>query len=295
MDEQELESMLKSFGQVISTRILRDANGTSRGVGFARLDMKQYFMVVCNDSNPTKCPIRTNSAPKEGLHLTLTVFQNGVHGEVRGHNSAFQRQIHKDPPRSAWCVECYFSIIGTWYCCCWCQSSVFLFRAVTIELTLFFWSVSQCPQSPYYVSLPTGVRRRGRTRGSTSTMEGPGLEMEIRWDFKTMILKGNFLCSYVVVSSWKLKQKHPSQSLLLDCFYYRLHWCLHDLTVYESFVLFSQGGMTLAYDPTALQNGWVVCMDWLKTVPTLQENKSRTRAVVKCCPLLGIAGTQKCC
>lgn len=28
--------MLKSFGQVISTRILRDANGTSRGVGFAR-------------------------------------------------------------------------------------------------------------------------------------------------------------------------------------------------------------------------------------------------------------------
>lgn len=36
MDEQELESMLKSFGQVISTRILRDANGTSRGVGFAR-------------------------------------------------------------------------------------------------------------------------------------------------------------------------------------------------------------------------------------------------------------------
>lgn len=38
MDEQELESMLKSFGQVISTRILRDANGTSRGVGFARSD-----------------------------------------------------------------------------------------------------------------------------------------------------------------------------------------------------------------------------------------------------------------
>lgn len=37
MDEQELESMLKPFSQAISTRILRDANGTSRGVGFARL------------------------------------------------------------------------------------------------------------------------------------------------------------------------------------------------------------------------------------------------------------------
>lgn len=36
MDEQELETMLKPFGQVVSTRILRDANGASRGVGFAR-------------------------------------------------------------------------------------------------------------------------------------------------------------------------------------------------------------------------------------------------------------------
>ncbi|XP_078287683.1 RNA-binding motif, single-stranded-interacting protein 2b isoform X3 [Rhinoraja longicauda] len=38
MDEQELQNMLKPFGQVISTRILRDANGTSRGVGFARME-----------------------------------------------------------------------------------------------------------------------------------------------------------------------------------------------------------------------------------------------------------------
>lgn len=36
MDEQELENLLKPFGQVISTRILRDAHGISRGVGFAR-------------------------------------------------------------------------------------------------------------------------------------------------------------------------------------------------------------------------------------------------------------------
>eukprot|EP00069_Balaena_mysticetus_P022527 bmy_03334T0 len=38
MDEQELKGMLKSFGQVISTRILRDTSGTSRGVGFARME-----------------------------------------------------------------------------------------------------------------------------------------------------------------------------------------------------------------------------------------------------------------
>lgn len=45
MDEQELENMLKHYGQVISTRILRDSNGTSRGVGFARsvhLTLAQY-------------------------------------------------------------------------------------------------------------------------------------------------------------------------------------------------------------------------------------------------------------
>lgn len=49
MDEQELESMLKPFGQVISTRILRDANGTSRGVGFARFDklFLRYIILIC--------------------------------------------------------------------------------------------------------------------------------------------------------------------------------------------------------------------------------------------------------
>uniref|UniRef100_A0A7M4EEP8 RNA binding motif single stranded interacting protein 2 n=1 Tax=Crocodylus porosus TaxID=8502 RepID=A0A7M4EEP8_CROPO len=36
MDEQELETLLKPFGQVVSTRILRDSGGASRGVGFAR-------------------------------------------------------------------------------------------------------------------------------------------------------------------------------------------------------------------------------------------------------------------
>lgn len=38
MDELELENMLQPFSQAISTRILRDANGISRGVGFARYE-----------------------------------------------------------------------------------------------------------------------------------------------------------------------------------------------------------------------------------------------------------------
>ncbi|XP_072903500.1 RNA-binding motif, single-stranded-interacting protein 1-like isoform X2 [Hemitrygon akajei] len=46
MDEQELENMLKPYGQVISTRILRDSNGTSRGVGFARMESTEKCEAV---------------------------------------------------------------------------------------------------------------------------------------------------------------------------------------------------------------------------------------------------------
>ncbi|XP_073433012.1 RNA-binding motif, single-stranded-interacting protein 2 isoform X5 [Dendrobates tinctorius] len=51
MDEQELESLLKPFGQVISTRILRDANGTSRGVGFARMESTEKCEAVISHFN----------------------------------------------------------------------------------------------------------------------------------------------------------------------------------------------------------------------------------------------------
>ncbi|GLD75379.1 RNA-binding motif, single-stranded-interacting protein 3-like isoform X1, partial [Lates japonicus] len=50
MDEQELENMLKPFGHVISTRILRDANGLSRGVGFARMMESTDMDVVIQNS-----------------------------------------------------------------------------------------------------------------------------------------------------------------------------------------------------------------------------------------------------
>ncbi|KAL1254927.1 hypothetical protein QQF64_012988, partial [Cirrhinus molitorella] len=46
MDEQELEALLRPFGHVISTRILRDASGLSRGVGFARMESTEKCEVV---------------------------------------------------------------------------------------------------------------------------------------------------------------------------------------------------------------------------------------------------------
>ncbi|XP_013872132.1 RNA-binding motif, single-stranded-interacting protein 1 [Austrofundulus limnaeus] len=51
MDEQELESMLKRFGQVISTRILRDSGGISRGVGFARMESTEKCEAVISQFN----------------------------------------------------------------------------------------------------------------------------------------------------------------------------------------------------------------------------------------------------
>uniref|UniRef100_A0A6Q2XVI8 RRM domain-containing protein n=1 Tax=Esox lucius TaxID=8010 RepID=A0A6Q2XVI8_ESOLU len=51
MDEQELEALLKPFGQVISTRILRDSNGASRGVGFARMESTEKCDAVISHFN----------------------------------------------------------------------------------------------------------------------------------------------------------------------------------------------------------------------------------------------------
>uniref|UniRef100_A0AAY5ER51 RRM domain-containing protein n=1 Tax=Electrophorus electricus TaxID=8005 RepID=A0AAY5ER51_ELEEL len=51
MDEQELENMLKPFGHVISTRILRDASGASRGVGFARMESTETCEAVIQHLN----------------------------------------------------------------------------------------------------------------------------------------------------------------------------------------------------------------------------------------------------
>ncbi|XP_036025348.1 RNA-binding motif, single-stranded-interacting protein 2 isoform X2 [Onychomys torridus] len=51
MDEQELEGMLKPFGQVISTRILRDSSGISRGVGFARMESTEKCEAIITHFN----------------------------------------------------------------------------------------------------------------------------------------------------------------------------------------------------------------------------------------------------
>lgn len=54
VDEKELEKMLQPFGQVVSTRILRDYSGNSRGVGFARCVTKRKILHLA----PSKTPLQ---------------------------------------------------------------------------------------------------------------------------------------------------------------------------------------------------------------------------------------------
>nr|CAB3265485.1 RNA-binding motif, single-stranded-interacting protein 1 [Phallusia mammillata] len=66
INEHELETMLSPYGQVISTRILRDHAGISKGVGFARMESKEkceqiiakfngkYLHSVSGGSQPTE-------------------------------------------------------------------------------------------------------------------------------------------------------------------------------------------------------------------------------------------------
>jgi len=51
VSEVDLEAMFSSYGKVISTRILRDPHGTSRGVGFARMDTNETCEAIINAFN----------------------------------------------------------------------------------------------------------------------------------------------------------------------------------------------------------------------------------------------------
>ncbi|XP_062303361.1 RNA-binding motif, single-stranded-interacting protein 1 isoform X1 [Osmerus eperlanus] len=51
VDEAELESLLRPLGQVVSTRVLRDFSGASRGVGFARMESTDKCNAVISHFN----------------------------------------------------------------------------------------------------------------------------------------------------------------------------------------------------------------------------------------------------
>lgn len=161
----------------------------------------------------------------------------------------------------------------------------------------------QCPQSPYYASLQTEVRRRGRTRGSTSRMEGPGQETEMRWDEKFSLVtpKVSFLWSYAFLAGNQIKNMfkslefYNSHCVLAD-FQYKLPQCLHGLYRFWILCIVFPGRNGACVWPYSLTK-WVSGMHELtenSPKPPGKYSKHSHQTPVKWCPLLVIADTQKC-
>ncbi|XP_051919206.1 RNA-binding motif, single-stranded-interacting protein 1 isoform X1 [Hippocampus zosterae] len=80
VDEKELENMLQPFGQVVSTRILRDYGGNSRGVGFARMDTTEQCNAVISHFNGKFIKIASGAlAPSQPLLCKFADSQRKKH------------------------------------------------------------------------------------------------------------------------------------------------------------------------------------------------------------------------
>uniref|UniRef100_A0A5F8H713 RNA binding motif single stranded interacting protein 3 n=1 Tax=Monodelphis domestica TaxID=13616 RepID=A0A5F8H713_MONDO len=154
MDEQELENMLKPFGHVISTRILRDANGVSRGVGFARMESTEKCEVVIQHFNgkylktPPGVP-----APTEPL---LCKFADG--GQKKRQNQSKYTQNGRPWPREG--EVSYNGFYSSPYSIATNrmipQTSITPFIAASPVSTYQVQSTSWMPHPPY-VMQPTGA------------------------------------------------------------------------------------------------------------------------------------------
>ncbi|XP_016119046.1 RNA-binding motif, single-stranded-interacting protein 2-like, partial [Sinocyclocheilus grahami] len=114
MDEQELESMLKPFSQVISTRILRDANGTSRGVGFARMESTEKCEAIIQHFNGKY--IKTPPGVAVPTEPLLCKFADG--GQKKRQNQGKYHQNGRQWPREGETVRellffYFFMLIST--------------------------------------------------------------------------------------------------------------------------------------------------------------------------------------
>lgn len=64
--ENDVEALLAQYGQVISTRILRDTSGQSKGVGFARFAQKSMIVSLLTSYKPGYvCPVRDFVSSRE--------------------------------------------------------------------------------------------------------------------------------------------------------------------------------------------------------------------------------------
>lgn len=86
MTETDLDSMLNPFGNVISTRILKDMNQQPRGVGFARMESKEKCdLIIQNFNNKllvgSKEPLLVKFA--DGGNKKKNQYKNSQSGDSR--------------------------------------------------------------------------------------------------------------------------------------------------------------------------------------------------------------------
>uniref|UniRef100_A0A672SLC5 RNA binding motif single stranded interacting protein 1 n=1 Tax=Sinocyclocheilus grahami TaxID=75366 RepID=A0A672SLC5_SINGR len=112
MDEQELENLLKPFGQVVSTRILRDTNGVSRGVGFARMESTEKCDAVISHFNGKF--IKSSSGLLGASEPLLCKFADG--GQKKR-----QSQVKYIPNGRTWTRDAEVRLVSPVYnCVCVC-------------------------------------------------------------------------------------------------------------------------------------------------------------------------------
>jgi len=97
LDEDQLQNMLSRYGRVVSTRILKDGNGHSKGVGFARMESREIceaiigkfcgqnlqgggsepLLVKFADGGPKKRPQHQEKVWRENEGAYLTTYDVG--------------------------------------------------------------------------------------------------------------------------------------------------------------------------------------------------------------------------
>jgi len=83
--ETELETLLSGFGSVISTRILRDNNGVSKGVGFARMESKEKCELIITKFNGKYLHQRNETTAQGAIEPLLCKFADGGPKKTKHH------------------------------------------------------------------------------------------------------------------------------------------------------------------------------------------------------------------
>jgi len=106
MSENDLESMFTPFGQVISTRILRDNNSMSRGVGFCRMESREKCENIIQALNG-KC------IPGWQEPLTVKFADGGNKKKSRSQQWVDRQQSQDNNPLAYDPSSGYFSVAPT--------------------------------------------------------------------------------------------------------------------------------------------------------------------------------------